>query len=153
MVPHRAAQQLMHRQLQRLALDVPQRQIHRPQRVNLLASRRVEPGNIHLLPDGLNLERILPNQRPGALRQRVRRTAFANAGDPRVGLHRHHHVALVEQRIVVRRLVHPHPRDLHLWQGGFGELAARESGGSERLEELTAFHAPYRYIRFQCVIE
>ena len=100
-----AAQQLVHGQAERLALDVPQRHVERAQRVDLLAARRIEPGDVHLLPDGLDPERVLSDQRSGALFQRVFRAAFANARDAGVGLHGHDHVALVEELVEIRRLI------------------------------------------------
>ena len=109
----------MQRQAERLALDVPQRHVQRAERVRLLAPRRIEPGDEHLLPDRLDLEGILADQRAGALLERVLRAALADAGDAEVGLDRAEHVALVEQQVRVRRLVDADARD----------LAAREAAG------------------------
>ena len=87
-VARRAAEQLVHRQPQRLALDVPQREVERAERVGLLAARRIEPGDVRLLPDRLDPERVLADQRPGALLERVLGAALADAGDADVGLDR-----------------------------------------------------------------
>ena len=128
MVAHRAAQDLVHRQPQRLALDVPERQVQRAQRVDLLPARRIEPGDVHLLPERLDLERVLADQRPGALFQRVLGAAFADARDADVGLHRDDHVALVEQRVQVRRFVDANPRDLRLGKRGLQARRTNQSG-------------------------
>ena len=86
----------MHGKPQRLPFDVPQRQVERAQGMRLLAARRVEPGYVHLLPDGFDVERVLADQRPRALLQSIFGATLADAGETRVRLHHHHHVALVE---------------------------------------------------------
>ena len=98
-------QQVVHRKLQRLAFDVPQREVERAQRVRLLTPRRVEPRDVGFLPDRFGAERILADQRAGALLERVLGTAFAEACDPDVGLDGDDHVALIEERVEVRRPV------------------------------------------------
>jgi hypothetical protein len=153
-IAHRAAEDLVHRQTQRLALDVPEREIHRADGVNLLAPRRIEPGDEHLLPDRFDLERILADQRAGALLERVFRAALADAGDAEIGLHRADHVALVEQPVGLRRLVDAYAGDLAarqraarglrlgrgLRRGGFGRQQHRGRGGDGR-QKVSAVHA------------
>ena len=72
----------MHRQTQRLPLDVPQRQINGAHRVDFLAARRVEPFHVHLLPQPLYMKRALTDDAAGALFQCVLEAAFANAVNP-----------------------------------------------------------------------
>ena len=117
-----AAEQFVHGQAERLALDVPQREIQRAEGVRLLAPRRVEPGDVGLLPDPLDVEGVLADERARHLLEGVLRAALADAGDADVGLDGHHHVALVEQRVEIGRTVDPHAGDLRLGQ--------RRSGGS-----------------------
>ena len=114
-ITDRSAQQLVQRQAERLALDVPQRHIQRALRMRLFAARRIEPRDVHLLPDGLDAEGILADERAGALFERVPRAAFADACDPGIGLHRHHHVALVEQAVWIGRVVDIDLGDLRFW--------------------------------------
>ena len=110
------AEQLVHRQPERLALDVPEREVQGAQGVGLLPPGRVEPRDVRLLPERLGPERVLTDQRPGALLQRVLGAALADPRDADVGLDRDDHVALVEQGIEVRRAVDPDARDLGLRQ-------------------------------------
>ena len=131
----------MHRQAERLALDVPQREVERAERVRLLTARRIEPGDVGLLPDRLDPERVLADQRAGALLERVLGAALADAGDADVGLDRHDHVALVEERVEVRRPVDPHARDLGLREirpglerGGEAQRGSRGEGREEVLD-------------------
>ena len=70
-VAHHAAEQRVHRQVQHFAFDVPQRQVERAQRVHLFASRRIEERARHVLPEPLDIVRILPDQPAGALLQQV----------------------------------------------------------------------------------
>ena len=63
-------------------------------------------------------EWILTDQRAGAVLQRVFGAAFADTGDADVGLDRHHHVALIEEEVQVRRPIDPHSRNPGLWQFG-----------------------------------
>ena len=121
----------MHGDVERLALDVPQGQVQRAQRVGLLAAGWIEPGDVCLLPDRVRPERVLADQRPRALLERVLGPALAEAGEPDVGLDRDQHVALVEEGVEGRRPVDPHPRDLRLRQVG-GEVRRTQHGG--RLE-------------------
>ena len=46
--------------------------------------------------------------------------AFADSGDARISLDRHHHIALIEERVRVRWKIRSHARDFHLWKGGKG---------------------------------
>ncbi len=62
-VARRAAEQLVHGHAERLALDVPQRQVERAERVDLLAARRIEPGDVRLPARSRSmLERVLADQ-------------------------------------------------------------------------------------------
>ena len=98
-IARHAAQNGVDRLVERLAFDVPQRQIERAEGVHLLAPRRIEVGAVHILPEALDVLRILSDQAAGALLQSVPRSAFADARDAGIGLHLHHQVALVEERI------------------------------------------------------
>ena len=85
-----------------------------------LAASGIEEGPVHVLPESLNVLRIAADQSPGGLGQHLLRSAFADSGDAGIGLDRHHHIALIEQRVRVRRKIRSHARDLHLWKGGKG---------------------------------
>ncbi len=115
-VARQAAEQLVHRQAERLALDVPQREIEGAEGVGLLPARRVEPRDVGLLPDPLDPKGILANQRARDLLEGVPGAALADAGDADVGFNGHHHVALVEQRVEVGRTEDPDASD-----GGLGQ--------------------------------
>ena len=73
--------------------------------MRLFAAGRIKPRDVRLLPDGLDVERILADERAGALFESVPRPSFADARDSGVGFHRHEHVALVEQPVRIGRLV------------------------------------------------
>ena len=138
-----ASEQLVHRHVQRLALDVPERQVQGAQRVRLLAARRVEPGDVRLLPDGLDPERVLADQRARHLLERVLRAALAEARDAEVGLDRDQHVALIEEGIQVRRPVEADAGDLRLRQVGARVRSRPHEGGlgrGQRLEEGSTVH-------------
>jgi hypothetical protein len=66
-----SAEQFMHRQTERFPLDVPQRHVKGAKRMNLFAARRIKPCDVHLLPDRLDLEGILADERASALFQGV----------------------------------------------------------------------------------
>src|ERR1022692_4472469 len=51
--------------------------------VNLLAPRRIEERAGHVLPQALDILRILPDQPPRGLLQRIPRAAFADSGNAR----------------------------------------------------------------------
>ena len=119
-----SAEQLVHRHAQRFAFQIPQRQIERTDRMKPFASGRIVEGAIHVLPQTLDVERVLADEPPGARLQRVARAAFADAGDIGVGLDRDDHVALQQrdlQRHHVGCFVEPDPRDLCLRQRGLAE--------------------------------
>jgi len=131
------------RDVERLTLDVPEREVERAERVRLLAAGRVEPGDVCLLPDRFDAERVLPDERAGALLERISGAAFPDAGDADVGFDRHHHVALVEERIEMRRPVDPDTRDLRSGKGGRRIAGtAQPDGGSGRncSQEGTSIH-------------
>ena len=135
-VAHHAAQQLVHRQLLHLALQIPQRQIQRAQGVHLFAPRRIEEGPRHVLPQLFDILRILADQPPRQRFQHVLGAAFADARKAGVGLHRHHHVALIEQHVGVRRGVRPHARHLHLGHGGLHQREASQPGAPRHPQRL-----------------
>jgi len=122
----------MHGQLEYLALQVPQRQIECAQGIFFFTPRRIEERARHVLPEPLDMLRVLPDQPPRALFQRVDESAFANAGDTGVGFDRHHGIGLVKQRIGRGRRVGAHPRDLHLRQRSLHQRQMRECGHARR---------------------
>ena len=156
MVAHGAAEDLVHGQLERFALDVPERQVHRAHGVSLLTPRRVEPRDVHLLPDRLDLERVLADERARALLQRVLRPAFTDPRDPHVGLDRADHVALIEEGIGIRRLVDPDPRDLAAGELSLSGLGApKQKGGrrSQGLEQRSSVHGARGYDSRQSAVD
>ncbi len=68
-----AAEHLVHGHAERFALDVPEREVERAHGVDLLVARRIEPGHVHLLPDGFDAERILADERRRRLLEHVLR--------------------------------------------------------------------------------
>src|SRR6185503_10574377 len=107
-----AAQELVHGDAERLAADVPERQVDRALRVDLLAAGRVEVAAVHELPQVLDPRGVLADDQPRDLLDGVARAALADAGQALVGLHGDDRVALVEDRPRLRRLVDADPRDL-----------------------------------------
>ncbi len=114
MIAHHAAQQCVHRQALYLAFQIPQRQIEGSQRVFLFSPRRVKERARHVLPEPLDVMRIASDQAAGALLQHLLGAAFADSRDAGVGLYGHHQVALVVERVRVRRRIDAHAGDLHL---------------------------------------
>ena len=104
--------------LKHFSADIPQRKIERTQRVLFLAARRIEKRTRHILPETFDVLRILADEASRALIQGVGKSTFPDAGNPRVGFNRDHHVGLIEQRIGPWRRVGADPRDLHFWQRG-----------------------------------
>ena len=93
--------------------------------------------------------RVLADQPAGARLQQVLGPAFADSGDAGVGLDRHHHVALVEERIGVRRLIDADPRDLHFGdRGARGPRGGRAggSGNGQRLDKRSTVHGICRIV-------
>ena len=95
------AEQLADRLAERLPLDVPERDVDAADRVDRdSAAADEDDAAIHLVPEPLDVERILTDQQPAeAVRDRVRarsaderrdglgrRVDFADAGDPLVGV-------------------------------------------------------------------
>ncbi len=109
-----AAQEDMHGQAQGLTLDIPQRQVERAEGVYLFPSRRVEERAIHVLPETFDELRILANQPPRTLLERVFGSTFSDSNETGVGLYRDNHVALIEQGVEVGWGINPNPDDLHL---------------------------------------
>jgi len=103
----------MHRQSGRLALDVQSARSSLPQR----GSSHGRSGK-HL-PDRFDLERVLADEGSGALLQYVLGASFADSGDSDIRLHRHDHVALIEQLVEIRRLVDADSGDLRLGERRF----------------------------------
>ena len=142
-----AAEDFMHGNLEHLASYIPQRQIESAQRILLLTPRRIEKGARHILPEPLDILRILPDQPPRALVERIGKAAFADPRNARVGLDRDHHVRLIEQRVWPWRRVCAHPRDLHFGQFGLQQGQMRQCCGGcgrQRLEECPSVHCDLR---------
>ena len=143
-VARHAAQQGVDRPAEHLAFDVPQRQVERADGVDLLAPGRIEEGARHVLPEALDVLRILADQASRGLLQGVARAAFADAGDAGVGLDGDDEVALVEQGVGLLRRVHADARDLHFGDGGVNHLAPghRQSRGGDRgFQKCPTIHA------------
>ena len=120
-VADHTAEQRVHGQAQRFAANIPQRQVERAQRVLFLAPGRIEEGARHVLPKPLDILRVLADEPAGALFQHFLGTAFADAGDARVGLDGYHQVALIEERIGRGRCIHANAGDFGF--GNRGECA------------------------------
>ena len=151
-IAHHAAQQRVHRQAERLAADIPQRQVERAEGVFFLAPGRIEEGARHVLPEALDVLRVLADQAAGALFEHLLGAAFADAGDAGVGLDGHHQVALIEERIRLGRRVDAHPVILVL--GDCGKRARRIDGGGgrcrrERTKKGSAMHEGYSIMRLR----
>ncbi len=93
LVAHQAAQQLVDRDVQRLALDVPEGDIDRGERGGYRAFGRKEPSPREGLPEMLDTKRVLTDQqglemldRAGDRQLTAGQTRFADAGDPFVGV-------------------------------------------------------------------
>ena len=97
MVAVHAAEQLVDRHAQRLAFEIPQREIQRADSVEPFAPGRVVKCAIHVLPHAFDVERVPPDQAARAGFQRVASAAFTDAGDVGVGLDGDDHVALQER--------------------------------------------------------
>ena len=114
MVAHHAAQHLMDGQALDFALDVPKGQVEGADRVRPLAACGVEKGAIHVLPETLDVLRVAADESPCGLGQGVLHATLADACDSGVGLDGDYYVALVEERVGMRRQVGSHAGDLHL---------------------------------------
>ncbi len=127
-----AAEQLIERHVQRLALDVPQRQVDGAERVQPLFAGRVEPVHEGGLPDHLGVEGVLADDASGDVADRVRRPALADARNAGVGVDEDDHIALGEGlravRVVVGRVEDADP-------------------GDDRREEAWPARAPVRRMR------
>src|SRR5436309_480031 len=100
-----------------LPLDIPQSEVEGAEGVCLFTARWIEESPLHVLPQALGVLWIPADQAAGTLLKHVSRPALADTGDARVRLDSHHHVALVEQRIRIGRLIGAHAGDLHLRDG------------------------------------
>jgi hypothetical protein len=133
----------VHGHIQRFALDVPEREVERAERVRLLAPGRVEPGDVRFLPDRFDPEGILADERAGALLERVLRPALADPGDADIRFDHHHHVALIEERIEVGRPIDPDARDLRLRQVSRRSLRTQQAKSRRRRnrsQETSSIH-------------
>ena len=107
------ADQLAHRLAERLALDVPERDVEAADRVNGDPTTSDEDdAAVHLVPEPLDVERVLADQQlVQALRNRVRarsaherrdglgrRVDLADAGDPLVRVHQDDEIVLASVR-------------------------------------------------------
>ena len=63
---HLAAQQAPHRQVARLAFQIPKRQVQSSQRVDLFPPGGIEVAAHHTLPHIVDAQRVLPYQHGGA---------------------------------------------------------------------------------------
>ena len=98
---------------------------------------------VHVLPEPLDVLRIAADQPAGALLQHVLRSAFADARDSGVGFDGDHHIALIEQRIGIRRQVGAHPRDLHFRksaESGQRADSSRDRDGCQGTDKSPPFH-------------
>src|SRR6185295_5409152 len=80
--------------IQSFPLEIPEGQVHRTHRVQSLAAWRIVVRTIHVLPDAGDLEGVPSNKTGRAGRDRVKRPAFPNPGDPDVRIDGHYHAAL-----------------------------------------------------------
>ena len=67
MIAREPTQQFVHRDAQRLAFNVPQSEVNSAQRVEFLATRRIEVSAKHHLPEVLRAKWVLANDHCGAL--------------------------------------------------------------------------------------
>ena len=136
-------QQVVHRHLQHPALDVPQRQIDGALPVDLLPARRIKAVHVHVLPQLLDLERIPADDASGEITDEIRRAAFANAGDPDVGFHRHQQATLIEGPVHARMRPALHARDAGLRERRIRPPRRNQRGTGacgKRLEQRSAIH-------------
>ena len=124
------AEQLVERSTERLALDVPQREIDGAERVQPLLARRIEAVHERGLPDHLGIEGVAADDAAGDVANGVWRSALANAGDPGLGVDQDNHVALRKSLrpipVVVRRV---EDADLVIFAGGSRLARARREAG------------------------
>src|SRR5205807_6274942 len=80
----------------------------------------------HVLPQPFDMLRVLPDQAPGALLERIGKTAFTNTSDSRVCLDGHHGIGLIEQRVRIGWRISPYARNLHLRERGLQQRKMRE---------------------------
>jgi len=128
MVAREAAQQLVNRNAERLALDVPQRHVERAQPVDFFAARGIEIAAIHDLPEMLNARRTLADDHGAELLDHVFGAAFSDAGDALIGFDGDHVAALVKDGPPARDVVIADAGDLHVGQRSRGLRRAAKSG-------------------------
>ena len=127
MISRQPAQQLIGRHAKSLALDIEECEIESPEGVDLFTPGWVEVLAIHQLPEVLDARWILADDDSSELLYRIPMAAFADPGDPLVGLDRHDMARLVEDRTraLAAHVVVAHPRDFHPRKGCF------EAGGGQ----------------------
>ena len=126
-----------------LALNVPEGKIERAEGVDFFAAGRIEEGARHVLPETLDVLRVLADEAAGALLERVAGSALADSGDAGVGFDSDDHVALIEEGVWVGRRVDADARDLHFGEGGAGGLGAgggHAGGEGGGFEERSTVH-------------
>src|SRR4051794_23832089 len=137
----------MNRKVLCLTPYIPKRKIQRSDRINLLAARRIEEGARHILPQPFSEMRIPSDQTPRTLLEQVFRSSLTNSGDSRISFNRNDVIALVEERVGIRRQVDPHPRDFHFRRsrgsGYLGQDQARCRCGGQIPEEDSTVHFVY----------
>ena len=84
----------MERSVQRLALDVPQGEIDRAERVQPLLAGRVEGIHVGALPDHLGVEGVPADHASRDVTHGVRRATLPDPGDPGIRVDEDDHVAL-----------------------------------------------------------
>ena len=142
-IAHHSAEDLVDGKAEDFATNVPQGHVEGANGVGLFTSRGIEEGAVHILPQPLDVLRVAADETASGLGERVLGAAFADAGDASVGLHCDHHVALVEERVWIRRQICANPRDLHSWQGGEGRqrrCCGSKHSGRKGLEEGSPLH-------------
>src|SRR4051794_7170517 len=106
----------MQRSTERLAFDIPEREVDRAERVQPLLARRIEAVHERGLPDDLAVEGVAADDAARDVANGVRRSALADAGDPGIRVDEDDHVALRKRlrpvAIVVLRVEEPDARHL-----------------------------------------
>src|SRR4051794_37308108 len=90
MVANHASQQGVDGQILNLALDIPERKVESPDRIDFFTPRRVKESPGHVLPEAFGVMRISADQTSRTLFQQVFRSALAYARDPGIRFNRDH---------------------------------------------------------------
>ncbi len=88
------AEQLIERHVERLALDVPQCEVDRTERVQAFLAGRVEPVHEAVLPDVFGVEGVLADDAARHVAHGIGRAALPDARDAFLRIDQHNHVAL-----------------------------------------------------------